>query len=394
MTAKSSTPANVGLLDLSRENGPLQDEMLAALADVIRSGNFILGPRCQELEQALAARCGTKHALGCASGSDALLLALMALDIGPGDEVILPSFTFFATASAVWRLGARPVFAEIEPGTFNLDPQDVVRRITDATRAIIPVHLFGQCASMDSLRTLATAHQLHLIEDAAQAVDAKYHGQAAGSLGDIGCFSFYPTKNLGGCGDGGMLTTSDDEIADRLQLLRAHGMRPRYRHHVVGINSRLDAFQAAVLLVKLQHLREWTERRQANAQRYLEAFRHAGIDTLLQLPSVDPRAEHVWNQFTIRITGGHRDRVRAALSEQSGVGTEVYYPLPLHLQPCFASLGYGLGSLPQTELAAQEVLSLPIYAGLTLAEQQHVIESVIRQVEAAQIRTDRPAKAA
>lgn len=394
MTSPLTKISSVPMLDLGRENGPLHAEIQAALAEVVVSGNFILGPLCQQLEHAIAQRCGATHAIGCGSGSDALLLALMALDIGPGDEVILPSFTFFATASAVSRLGARPVFAEIEPGTFNLDPQDVVTKITKATRAIVPVHLFGQCASMDSLRTLATAHDIVVIEDAAQAIDAQYQNQFAGSMGSIGCFSFYPTKNLGGCGDGGMLTTSDDGLADRLELLRAHGMRPRYEHHILGINSRLDAFQAAVLLVKLRYLAVWTEVRRANARRYFEAFTAAGIHDVIQLPTVDPRAEHVWNQFTIRVLEGQRDHMRTELREQAGVGTEVYYPIPLHLQPCFTSLGYRVGSLPLTERASQEVLSLPIHHGLTTAEQQHVIDAVVRHAQQARYRMHRPAKAA
>ncbi|MDA0659174.1 MAG: DegT/DnrJ/EryC1/StrS family aminotransferase [Planctomycetota bacterium] len=394
MTSPTTAISSVPMLDLGRENGPLHAEIQAALAEVVASGNFILGPLCQQLEQAIAKRCGTTHAIGCGSGSDALLLALMAVGIGPGDEVILPSFTFFATASAVSRLGARPVFAEIEPGTFNLDPQSVVSKITRATRAILPVHLFGQCASMDSLRSLAVAHDLVVIEDAAQAIDARYHNQFAGSMGSISCFSFYPTKNLGGCGDGGMLTTSDDRLADRLELLRAHGMRPRYEHHLVGINSRLDAFQSAILLVKLRYLADWTETRRVHAQRYFDALNAAGIDDVIQLPAVDPRAEHVWNQFTIRVLHGQRDRMRVELREQAGVGTEVYYPIPLHLQPCFTSLGYRVGSLPLTERASQEVLSLPIHHGLTMAEQQHVIDAVVHHAQLARFRMRRSAKAA
>jgi len=394
MTAPANTFRSVPLLDLSRENGPLHDEIQAALGDVLRSGSFVLGPACQQFEQSLAHRCGAMHAVGCGSGSDALLLALMALGIGPGDEVILPSFTFFATASAVSRLGARPVFAEIEPGTFNLDPQDAVKRITCATKAIIPVHLFGQCASMDSIRTLAAAHDLFVIEDAAQAIDARYQGQYAGTLGDIGCFSFYPTKNLGGCGDAGMLTTSDPEIADRLELLRSHGMRPRYEHHVVGINSRLDAFQAAILSVKLKYVQGWIEHRRANAQRYIDSFTAAGVDRVVHVPRVDTRADHVWNQFTIRVKQGQRDPFRRELLEVSGIGTEVYYPIPLHLQTCFRSLGYTVGSLPLTEQASQEVVSLPIHPGLTSDEQQHVIDSVVRWAESASHGRSRRAQAA
>jgi dTDP-4-amino-4,6-dideoxygalactose transaminase len=362
----------VPLLDIGRGNAPLRDEILAAMARVVDSGRFLFGPDVQQLEQSVAQLSGTQHAVACASGSDALLLALMALDIGEGDEVIVPSFTFFATASAVWRLGARPVFVDIEPRTFNIDPQQVEDAITPLTRAIIPVHLFGQCADMDAISQIADRHSLHVIEDTAQAIGAKFNGRPAGSLSAISCLSFYPTKNLGAFGDAGMLTTNDAALAERLRLFAAHGMSPRYYHHVVGINSRLDSLQAAVLNVKLTRLAAWTAARAENARRYQELFNRAGLIGRITLPATDPRCEHVWNQYTIRVPKGQRDAVKAQLNA-AGVGSEIYYPVPLHRQQCFQSLNYGPGSLPRTERAAAEVLSLPIFPELTAAEQETVV---------------------
>ncbi|MCO6458866.1 MAG: DegT/DnrJ/EryC1/StrS family aminotransferase [Pirellulaceae bacterium] len=377
----------VPLLDMSRAHDPLKSEILAALERVVDSGRFLHGPEVKELEQSVAQLCEVDHAIACASGSDALLLALMACDIGPGDEVLVPSFTFFATASAVWRLGARIVFVDIDPATFNLDPALIERRLTPATKAIIPVHLFGQCAAMDSICQIAERHGLWVIEDAAQAIAARYHDRPAGSWGQIGCFSFYPTKNLGGMGDGGMLTTGDEHLAQRLRLLAAHGMEPRYYHQAVGINSRLDTLQAAVLNVKLRHLPAATSRRQQNAARYHELFRQAGLDNTLGLPATMAGGEHVWNQYTIRVPHGRRDALRAHLAQQR-IGSEVYYPIPLHLQQCFQPLGYAEGSLVETETAAREVLSLPNFPELTADEQQRVVAAVhgfyqSRQVQAA-----------
>jgi dTDP-4-amino-4,6-dideoxygalactose transaminase len=362
----------VPLLDINRGNAEQRDEILAALTRVVDSGRFLFGPDVAQLEESIAKLCGVEHAIACASGSDALLLALMALDIGDGDEVIVPSLTFFATASAVWRLGARPVFVDIDPVTFNLDPQRIEDAITPLTRAIIPVHLFGQCADMDAIGVVAQQHGLHIIEDLAQAIGAKFRSWPAGSMSAVGCLSFYPTKNLGAFGDGGMLTTHDAALAERLRLFAAHGMNPRYYHQVVGINSRLDSLQAAVLNVKLKKLAEWTERRKANARRYDERFAASGLDQQLGLPQTDPRCDHIWNQYTVRIPGGQRDAVRAQLAA-AGVGSEIYYPVPVHLQKCFQSLGYGLGSLPHTERAAREVLSLPIFPELTAAEHETVV---------------------
>lgn len=371
MTAR--TPVNnVPLLDVNRGNAPLREEFVEALTRVVDSGRFLFGPDVQQLERSIAERCGAQHAIACASGSDALLLALLALDIGDYDEVIVPSFTFFATASAVTRVGATPVFVDIEPATFNLDPACVKAAITSRTKAIIPVHLFGQCADMTSILALGKAHNIAVVEDAAQAIDAKHGGQAAGSMGDIGCFSFYPTKNLGGMGDGGLLTTNDAQLAERLRLFAAHGMNPRYHHKVIGINSRLDTLQAAILNVKLQHLQEWTEARTANAQRYDEGFTSAGLHHSIGLPIALSGNDHVWNQYTIRVPHGQRAAVKQRLADQ-GVGSEIYYPIPLHQQECYRSLGYRAGSLPETERAAAEVLSLPIFPELTAAEQETVI---------------------
>jgi dTDP-4-amino-4,6-dideoxygalactose transaminase len=369
------TTAPVPLLDVNRQNAPLAAEINAALAQITTTGAFIQGPACVDFERAMAEYCGTQHAVGCASGSDALLLPLLALGIGPGDEVILPSFTFFATAGAVWRVGATPVFADILPDTFNLDPADVARRITPRTRAIIPVHLFGQAADMDAIGDLARQHQIAIIEDAAQAIGARFRDQPVGQLGDVAAFSFYPTKNLGGFGDGGLMTTNNAELAESLCRFRNHGQHPRYYHHVVGINSRLDAMQAAVLHVKLRHLDSWAAARASHATRYADALAGSEFADLIVAPVVDQRAESVWNQYTVRVTGGRRDALQTFLSERK-IGSAVYYPVPLHLQPCFAELGYRAGDLPHSEQAADEVLSLPVYAELAADEQTRVIEAL------------------
>ncbi len=309
-------PTSVPLLDIQRQHAPLRAQLDAAIARVIDSGRFVLGPECEQLEAAVAAYCHAPHGVGCASGSDALLLALMAGGIGPGHEVLLPSYTFFATASAVWRLGARPVFVDIDPVSFNLDPADAARKVTPATKAIIPVHLFGQCADMDQVAELAARHELLVIEDAAQAIGAEFDGRRAGSLGDLGCISFYPTKNLGGAGDAGMLTARAPQLAERLRLLRGHGMQPRYYHKLVGINSRLDTLQAAILLVKLAHLDRWSDLRAANAQRYGRLFAASGLDGILRLPQTLARRRHVWNQYVIRVPEGRRDALRGALAAE------------------------------------------------------------------------------
>jgi len=372
---RGEVPASVPLLDVNRGTQNLRNEILEAIARVVDSGRFLHGPDVAQLEESIATVCDSRYAVSCASGSDALLLALMAFEVGPGDEVIVPSFTFFATASCVWRLGARVVFVDIDPVSFNMDPAKVEEAITPATRAIIPVHLYGQCAEMDALLELARHNDVKVIEDTAQAIGAEYRGRPAGSMGDVGCISFYPTKNLGGCGDGGMLVTSDEPLAEKLRRLAAHGMKTRYYHSLVGVNSRLDSIQAAVLNVKLARLGSWTTDRRANAQRSHELFSARQMDQRLILPRELPGRYHVWNQYTIRVLNGHRDELRAKLTECK-VGSEIYYPVPLHLQECFRTLGYRRGSLPVTERICQEALSLPIFPELTAAEQDRVVDVI------------------
>lgn len=370
----------VPMLDVNRQNAPLQDKISAAMDEVCQSGAFVHGPACSQLESAIATYCDTQYAVGCASGSDALLLSLMVLGIGPGDEVVLPSFTFFATAGAVARLGAVPVFADILPGTFNIDPADIERKITSATKAILPVHLFGQCADMDRIagaieNVRGSATDIPIIEDAAQALGAQYGGRPAGGLGVLGCFSFYPTKNLGGFGDGGMITTNDAQLEAKLRTLRDHGQQPRYHHTLVGVNSRLDALQAAVLNVKLQYLDDWTAARERHANYYQSELGSLGLGDQLIHPQVASGCHSVWNQYTVRVPGGRRDQLHRTLSEQK-IGSAIYYPIPLHLQECFQSLGYKPGSLPHTERAAKEVLSLPVFPELTIAEQNCVLAAL------------------
>lgn len=365
------------LLDVGRGNAPLKDEVMEAFSEIIDSGRFIGGPHVQNLENAVAEVSHAEFGIGCASGSDALLLALMAFDVGPGDEVICPSFTFFATASAITRLGATPVFIDIEPDTFNLDVTWLPQLITEKTKAIIPVHLFGQCADMDPVLEMAREYGIAVIEDCAQSIGATTGGRAAGSMGDVGCFSFYPTKNLGGFGDGGMLTTNNPEVADRLRLLANHGMRPRYYHKEVGINSRLDAMQAAVLGIKMNHLSEYTARRTENAVRYRQLMLQAGLANSIVVPTTGLDRGHVWNQFTVRIPGGNRDAVRAQLAEMN-VGAEIYYPVPVHQQECFAYLNADSSQLVETERASREVLSLPIFPELTAEEQNYAVDCLAK----------------
>jgi len=372
---------SVALLDLKRQYETIKDEIADALKRVCDSGAFVLGPDVKTLEQNLAQYSQTEHAIACASGSDALLLALMAVDIGPGDEVLVPSFTFFATASAVSRLGATPVFVDIDPVSYNMDIIDAEHKVTARTKAIIPVHLFGQMAEMNRLNVLARNHDLAVIEDVAQAIGAELEGRRAGSWGDLGTFSFYPTKNLGGAGDGGLITTRNDQLAKRLRLLHVHGMEPRYYHSVIGINSRLDSFQAAIVNVKLKYLEGWTMMRMQNAQRYGELFMEAGLDQVLGLPKSLPNRRHVWNQYTVRVPDGLRDDLRKNLTEHK-IGTEIYYPLGLHEQECYRSLGYAPESLPETHKACREVLALPIFPELTESEQRTVIRGIKTYFEA------------
>ena len=363
----------VPLLSIQEENEALMGDLVAAATRVLYSGRYILGSEVESLEAEVGKICQAKYAVGCASGSDALLLALMAIGVGPGDEVIVPSFTFFATASAVSRLGAVPVFADIDPISFNISADQIEPCLSVKTKAIIPVHLFGQSADLDPILEIARTCGARVIEDAAQSIGAHYGGRPVGALGDIGCFSFYPTKNLGGFGDAGMLTTNDAELADTLRLLRGHGMRPRYYHQHIGVNSRLDALQAALLRVKLPHLEELTKRRRENAARYHQLFADAKL-LGVTLPLEASHGDHVWNQFTIRIAR-RRDELRTFLADRQ-IGSEVYYPIPLHRQQCFASLGYDQGTLPATEQAADEVLSLPIHPGLTEFQQEAVVDAI------------------
>ena len=320
----------VPLLDLARQHDTLRPEIESAIGRVLDTNGFILGGEVQALESEVADYCGTKHAVGCASGSDAVLLALMAVGVGPGDEVITTPYSFFATVSSITRLGATPVFVDIEPETYNIDVNQIKERITPRTKAIEPVHLYGQCADMDAILAIAGEAQLAIVEDAAQAIGAEDTGRRAGSMGDLGCFSFYPSKNLGGMGDGGMITTNDDDLAARLRALRVHGAEKRYHHKWVGLNSRLDGFQGAVLRVKLPHLDDWTERRRRNAERYRRSFRDAGLSEIIGLPSERAGARHIYNQFVIRVPD-RRDELRAYLTDNE-IGTDVYYPIPLHLQ--------------------------------------------------------------
>ncbi len=389
LPAPLAVSRGVPLLDLARQYAAIQGELEEAVLRVLRSGQYVLGPDCRALEEELAAYTRCRHAVACASGSDALLLALMAIGIRPGDEVLLPSFTFFATAGSVARLGAVPVFVDIEPESFGMDPARADEAVTPATRAVIPVHLYGQCAALEPILALAKAHGLAVIEDAAQALGALYQDRPAGSWGDVGCYSFYPTKNLGGAGDGGMLCTQRDELADRLQLLRVHGMRQRYYHEAVGINSRLDTIQAAVLRVKLAHLEHWVSARQQAAARYTSLLEPLEWQGQLILPRSLPQRRHVWNQYVIRVLGGRRDALRRFLQEHK-VCTEIYYPVPLHMQACFADLGYRPGSLPETERAAAEVLALPIFAEITEDEQEWVAAAISRFFGAASHAVPRP----
>jgi dTDP-4-amino-4,6-dideoxygalactose transaminase len=364
---------NVPLLDLKAQYREIKAEVSAVMEAVCEEQGFVLGPRLVEFEKATAHYIGSRHAIGCASGSDALLLALMALGVKAGDEVITVPFTFFATAGAISRLGAKPVFVDIESDSFNIDSHLIERAITPRTKALIPVHLFGQCADMAAINGIAGRRGIRVIEDACQAIGAAQRERRAGGLADIGCFSFFPTKNLGGFGDGGLMTTDDAGLADALAMLRVHGSRVRYLHEAVGINSRLDALQAAVLHVKLKYLDQWTEGRRRNAERYQRLFTQTQLLDRVLLPVTTSGNFHVYNQYTVRVR--QRDDLRNFLKEK-GVGTEVYYPLPMHLQNCYHDLGYHKGSFPVSERAAEEVLSLPIYAELTEEQQAYVVQMI------------------
>ncbi|MEK7404097.1 MAG: DegT/DnrJ/EryC1/StrS family aminotransferase [Acidobacteriota bacterium] len=367
-------PRRIPLLDLNAQHREIREQALAAVVRVVDSQRFILGGEVQELERGIAAYCSTDFAVGCASGSDALLLALVALGIGPGDEVLTTPYTFFATAGSIVHAGATPVFVDVDPATFNMDVTRVeeVLAARPKIRAIIPVHLFGACADMDPLLALARPRGIHVIEDAAQSIGAEYKGRRAGGLGDVACFSFYPSKNLSGYGDGGMLTTNDAALTERLAALRVHGADQKYIHEWVGFNSRLDAIQAAVLRVKLRHLDAWTDGRQRNAALYRRRLAELGVPVVAPVAAAHT-TRHVFNQFVIRAPW--RDELRAHLAQQ-GVGTEVYYPLPLHLQPCFAHLGYRSGDFPVSERLAAETLALPVYPELSAEDIEYVCQAM------------------
>jgi dTDP-4-amino-4,6-dideoxygalactose transaminase len=369
-----STSPGVPLCDLQGQFRALEQALHDAIMRVLRSGQVILGSEVAALESEVARYCGAGYAVGCSSGSDALLLALHALGVGPGDEVILPPFTFFASVGAVCRLGARPVFADIDPITFNIDPAAVAGKITPRTRAIMVVHLFGQTAEMEPLWRLADRHDVMIVEDSAQAIGAEYRGKRTGKLGDIACFSFYPSKNLGSYGDAGMTVSDDRDWAARMNCLRTHGMEPRYHHKYIGWNARLDTLQAAILRVKLPHLDRWTEARQAAARRYDAMIEENGLESYLLRPVVQMHRRHVFNQYVVRVSGGQRDGLVRHLRAEK-IGCEVYYPIPLHLQECLRYLGHREGDFPVSEQACRSVLALPIFPEITADQQSRVLQT-------------------
>lgn len=366
----------IPLLDLRAQYAGIRQEVLAAVSEVLESQTCILGPKVAELEAQVAKLSDCKFGVGVSSGTDALLAGLMALGIGDGDEVITTPFTFFATAGCIARLGAKPVFVDIDPRTYNIDPSKIEKAITARTKAIIPVHLFGQMCDMDPIMEIAQRHKVYVIEDAAQAISSTYKGRKAGSVGTLGCFSFFPSKNLGGAGDGGMIVTNDPELHDRLVVMRAHGSKPKYYHKIVGGNFRLDPIQAAVLLVKLPHLDEWSEARRRNAEAYHRIFSGSEVVT----PWVSPDAVSIYNQYVVRVPG--RDELVSHLKSIQ-IGCEIYYPVPMHLQECFSYLGHKEGDFPESEKAAKEVVALPIYPELTREQLEHVGQTVLEWVATA-----------
>jgi dTDP-4-amino-4,6-dideoxygalactose transaminase len=378
---------SVPLLSLDLQHRELERELKEAFAQVLAHGKFILGPEMEMFEKEIAALCKTRYAVGCANGSDALLLAMMAFDIGPGDEVITTPYSFFATVSCITRLGAKPVFVDIQPCCFNIDPDQVLKKISSKTKAIIPVHLFGQSADMSPYLAIAKEKGIRIVEDAAQSLGAEYQGKPSAGIGDIGSISFYPSKNLGGLGDGGILVTNDEATAVKLKKLRNHGAHPKYYHQFVGMNSRLDTIQAALLRVKLPHLSGYAEKRKKNAEYYIEKLTQAGIAEVTKhgarssKPVVLPglcQSSHVYNQFVIRVRDLEtRESLRKHLVEQK-IGTEIYYPVPLHLQDCFKSLGYKKADFPESEQAADTTLALPIYPELTAAQLQEVVDVLLK----------------
>jgi dTDP-4-amino-4,6-dideoxygalactose transaminase len=381
VSAVATRTAPVPVIDLTRYDPALQSEIARAVEAVFASGRFVMGPAHEAFEKALAERLSVRHAIGVSSGTDALLVGLMALGVGPGDEVVTSPFSFFASAGVIDRLGARPVFVDIDPVSFNLDPSRLEAALTPRTKAIQPVHLYGQCADMGPILEIATRRGIPVLEDACQAIGAECGGRAAGSLGTLGAFSFYPTKNLGAAGDAGAVTTDDDGLAALLKSLRLHGSSVTYHHDRVGGNFRLDTIQAAVLGAKLPHLDGWNERRRAIAARYGELLASAasGGSGRLTLPAELPGRRHTYHQYVVRIAGGDRDGVRRRLSER-GIGSAVFYPIPLHLQDCFLPLGGREGDFPHAEKAAREVLALPMFAELTEPEIERVAEAVLESV--------------
>lgn len=366
----------VQLLNLAAQYSKIKKEVLREVKTVCDSQHYVLGKNVSGLEAEIAAYCGAKYAIGVASGTDAILLALMAAGVGAGDKVITTPFTFFATAGSIARLGAIPVFVDIDPRTYNIDPdrlEAALKKGVKGAKALIPVHLYGQCADMDPLKKLSRKYRLSVIEDAAQSIGAEYKGKRAGVLGDMCCFSFYPTKNLGCFGDGGMVTTDNEKLADKVRMLRVHGSKVRYYHDEVGANSRLDELQAAILRVKLKYLEDWTAGRIKNGQRYDRLFKKAGLEGTVTLPYIEEGNRSVYNQYVVRVP--KRDELRAHLAS-AGVGSEIYYPLPLHMQKCFKYLGYRQGDFPVSEKAAKEALALPIYPELKEAEQKYVVSSI------------------
>ncbi len=368
----------VPLLDLKAQYASIRDEVRKAIDDVCEQQHFILGPHVEELERQIAAYSQTRYAIGVSSGTDALLVALMALDIRPGDEVVTTPYSFFATAGVIARLGATPVFTDIDAHSYNMDPQRIERLITPKTKAILPVHLFGQCADMDPILEVASKYHVPVIEDAAQAIGAEYQGKRAGSMGVMGCFSFFPSKNLGGFGDGGMVVTNDESLAEKLRVLRVHGSKPKYYHTIIGGNFRLDAIQAAILKVKLKCLDAWTRKRQENAALYDRTLMGAGLSDQVSHPRAFWRANgdahyHIYNQYVIRVR--RRDELQSFLRAK-GIGTEVYYPVCLHLQECFKSLGYRASNFPQAESASNQTLALPIYPELREDQLRYVVANI------------------
>jgi dTDP-4-amino-4,6-dideoxygalactose transaminase len=364
-------------LDLKAQFATIREEVFEAVRRTLESQHFILGPEVTELEHELAAVTQCKFAIACASGTDALILALRAQGVGAGDEVITTPFTFVASAGSIAQVGAAPVFVDIDPQTFNIDPEKIEKAITPRTRAIMPVHLFGLTAPMDAINSIAERHKVPVIEDAAQAIGAQFHGRPAGSLAALGCFSFFPSKNLGGAGDGGLVTTNDEQLAEQLKLLHLHGARQRYEYEILGMNSRLDALQAAILRVKLRHLEDWNSARRRNAVRYRKLFEEFGLAGKVFLPVEPAGMNHVYNQFTIRVP--NRDALRDKLRNE-GVPSEIYYPIPLHLQKAFAYLRYKEGDFPESERASREVLSLPIYPELTEQQQRIVLAGLAKSI--------------